>query len=319
MAHDKRLTIRAFDPGCDYPDLVRVVNAAYPAFRFTAVNARSCDQREPAFCLRARWVAEVGGRLVGAGGYEQRSDMYAEGRYEIRLYVSPERQGEGIGNALYEIVLDALSELSPREYRSFCQEVELRAMRFFAARGFVEKMRDNQAALDLTRFDPRAWPSSLPEGVTLRNYGWLRARPDFVERLCDLHNEILAEVPPLGVRSPLRPDDFARRFLESADICLEGSCAALAPDGALVGVSELRAAPDGTTTAILVGLTGVRREWRGKGVARALKLAAIGWATAGGYTEMRTVNALASVSIMTLNASLGFVTGSGRVHLARAV
>ena len=172
--------------------------------------------------------------------------------------------------------------------------------------------------LDQTAFDPSAWQTPLPDGVTIQSYAHLQqVRPDFARSLCELHNAIMADVPPIGVRSPLPLEEFARRFLDSADKRLGGSFAAVASDGALVGVSELRAAPDGSTDTLWVGLTGVRRDWRGKGVALALKLAAIRWAHEGGCKIIRTGNALDNVPILTLNERLGFVREPWRVHLSR--
>ena len=138
------MRLRPFDSETDYPTVTSVVNAAYPAYPFTPESLRHRDEREPEHCLRARWVVEVGGEVVGVGGYEQRSDMYAPGRFELRLYVAPERQGEGIGRVLYETVLGALDKLVPTELRTFCQETEPRALRFFSERGFSETMRDGQ-------------------------------------------------------------------------------------------------------------------------------------------------------------------------------
>lgn len=311
------MTLRSFDLATDYSAVTSVVNAAYPAYPFTPESLRHRDEREPEHCLRARWVAEVGGETVGVGGYEQRSDMYAPGRFELRLYVTPERQCEGIGRALYATVLSALEKLSPTELRTFCQETEPRALRFFAERGFSETMRDGQAYLDLSAFDSESWPTDLPEGVTIASYEALQNRPGFVEELCALHNAIMADVPPLGVRSPVSADDFARRFLDPHDKRLDGSFAAVGPGGSLIGVSELRNAQDGARKTLWIGLTGVRRDGRGKGVALALKLAAMRWARARGYESLRTGNASDNVPILTLNERLGFVREPWRVQLAR--
>ena len=127
----------------------------------------------------------------------------------------------------------------------------------------------------------------------------------------------MADVPPLGVRSPVSMEDFAQRFLDPHDKRLDGSFATVGPGGALIGVSELRNAQDGSCETLWIGLTGVRRDWRGKGVALALKLAAMRWARAHGYESLRTGNASDNVPILTLNDRLGFVREPWRVHLAR--
>ncbi|MGQ9699523.1 MAG: GNAT family N-acetyltransferase [Candidatus Bipolaricaulaceae bacterium] len=55
------------------------------------------------------------------------------------------------------------------------------------------------------------------------------------------------------------------------------------------------------------GLTGVRREHGGKGVAMALKLQVIRYAREKGYTRIKTWNATTNLPIVVLNEKLGFV------------
>ena len=62
-------------------------------------------------------------------------------------------------------------------------------------------------------------------------------------------------------------------------------------------------------------ISGVKRAWRGRGVARALKTAQIRWAIANGFTELRTRNEEQNEPIRHLNASLGYRPGIGRVYL----
>ena len=51
-------------------------------------------------------------------------------------------------------------------------------------------------------------------------------------------------------------------------------------------------------------LTGVKRAWRGRGVARALKATQIAWAKANGYEELRTRNEERNAPIRRLNAGV---------------
>jgi GNAT superfamily N-acetyltransferase len=63
-------------------------------------------------------------------------------------------------------------------------------------------------------------------------------------------------------------------------------------------------------------MTAVRRAWRGRGIAGALKAAEISWALASGYTELRTSNEERNAPINCLNARLGYRPGIARIHLA---
>jgi RimJ/RimL family protein N-acetyltransferase len=53
-------------------------------------------------------------------------------------------------------------------------------------------------------------------------------------------------------------------------------------------------------------MTAVVRAWRGRGLALALKHAAIGWAIANGLTELVTGNDVDNAPMRAINAKLGY-------------
>src|SRR5262249_33397376 len=68
-------------------------------------------------------------------------------------------------------------------------------------------------------------------------------------------------------------------------------------------------------TAAGHAMTAVKRAWRGRGIARALKATAITWALPNGYTELHTSTGERNAPIKGLNARLGYRPGIGRIHL----
>ena len=62
-------------------------------------------------------------------------------------------------------------------------------------------------------------------------------------------------------------------------------------------------------------LTGVKRAWRGRGVARALKATQITWAKANAYEEVRTRNDERNAPIRHLNREFGYRPTVGRIYL----
>ena len=62
-------------------------------------------------------------------------------------------------------------------------------------------------------------------------------------------------------------------------------------------------------------ITGVRRAWRGRGVARALKAAEIAWAKRNGYERLETMNEERNEPIRRLNERFGYTVAPGRVYL----
>ncbi len=71
----------------------------------------------------------------------------------------------------------------------------------------------------------------------------------------------------------------------------------------VVGLASLDLRDDGL--AVHVG-TGVKRAWRGRGVATALKATQIAWAKDAGYSRLETSNDTRNEPILRLNESFGY-------------
>ena len=62
-------------------------------------------------------------------------------------------------------------------------------------------------------------------------------------------------------------------------------------------------------------MTGVKRAWRGRGIASALKRAQIAWALANGIEVLETTNEVRNAPMRRVNEKLGFTPAPGRIHL----
>ena len=76
--------------------------------------------------------------------------------------------------------------------------------------------------------------------------------------------------------------------------------------GPYVGYTTLMRNPGGFH---VIGMTGVRREVRGRGVAKALKVAAMRALREAGGGEIRTFNDRPNAAMLGMNEALGFVRG----------
>jgi mycothiol synthase len=75
-------------------------------------------------------------------------------------------------------------------------------------------------------------------------------------------------------------------------------------DAEVVAYASLYALSDGVAEH---GLTAVRRAWRGRGIATALKRLQIAWAKRAGYTELHTTNDEANEAMRGINERLGYL------------
>jgi mycothiol synthase len=66
-------------------------------------------------------------------------------------------------------------------------------------------------------------------------------------------------------------------------------------------------------TVAMHDITGVRRAWRGRGIARALKAAEIAWAKEHGYERLETQNEERNEPIRRLNERYGYVAEPGSI------
>ena len=71
--------------------------------------------------------------------------------------------------------------------------------------------------------------------------------------------------------------------------------------------------PDGNSA--WHGMTAVKRAWRGRGVATALKSAQIAWAQTSGIERLTATNELRNDPMRRVNERLGYRPAPGRVQL----
>ena len=106
--------------------------------------------------------------------------------------------------------------------------------------------------------------------------------------------------------TPVAFDLWRKEVLESPAATPDAYYIAVSPEGRYLGVSNLwRSLED--PTFIWQGLTGVRREARGKGIAMALKLATVEYARTHGIGEIKTWNDQRNQPMLRINEAMGFV------------
>src|SRR5207249_170059 len=125
----------------DYPAVVAVSNAVYVDYPGTIEEKRFHDEHRDPKCRFQRWVAEDNGEVVAHAEYRQAEWSYHPHRFFVSVAVRPDRQGRGIGTALYDHVVAALEPLEPQRLRANAREDMERGVRFLQERGFQEDLR----------------------------------------------------------------------------------------------------------------------------------------------------------------------------------
>jgi GNAT superfamily N-acetyltransferase len=305
------ITLRPFTGSdADYAAMVDVVNSVYPDYPETVAEVKFGDANQPAHIKKVRWMAERDGAVLGYANYHQFESMYHPRRFGISAVVPPQYRQQGIGAALYDTVLAALAEHDPLSVRARYRSDSVESERFLAARGFVEDMRDWESRLNVSSFDPTPFLAQAERatinGIRIVALAELIARdPQHPARLYDLDMTLSADVPSPEPFTPISREQFAKWVFANPNLLPEGYFVAL--DGNhYVGSSALWKSQS-TPQELYTGLTGVRREYRRKGIALALKLHAIDFARSYGTTVIKTWNESNNRGMLSINEALGFV------------
>jgi len=214
--------------------------------------------------------------------------------------VLPEHRGRGVGTQIYERLSAHASQLGRESLWGRVREDDAGSREFLGNRGFREAGREYEVVLDTALAETEGGP---PDGIELVS---LAERPDLEPAVHEVDCEVAADVPrPEG--DDFEPQSFARwreQYLEGPGAVPDTMLAALS-GGEVVGYTGLRRR--GASSPIAENmLTAVRREWRRRGIATALKREQIARARAVGIEQIFTTNDETNAGMRGVNARLGY-------------
>ncbi len=300
------VTIRDFTPD-DYQAVSELQNAVYPDYPSVPQDWIEADESRAEHCKHHRWMVEAGGQVVAVGQYDQHAWTYHPQHFALMVRVHPDYQGRGIGTALYEHIMAALAPFEPLQLQAMARADHPHGLRFLEQRGFKEHVREQRSAIVPAEFDPAPFMGIedrlAAEGLTLKSYLELANDPDRDRKAYELDMAATPDVPGLDDFTPPSFEQYKKDVLDRPlllkDVCLF----AVTSDGEYVGITSLWA--DRASDMLYTGFTAVRRDYRRKGIATALKVRALTWAKANGITRINTDNADTN-PMLQLNYRLGF-------------
>ncbi len=296
----------------DIPAIVDLHNAAFPYDPIVAQNLHDMHIfREPK-CLHAAWVAEIDGQIVGNCAYDQHIQQYHPRRFQVHVKVHPDYRHQGIGTTLYDYLLTALEPMNPANLRTDVNGREPEAVRFLEKRGYGVYFREIRSRIDVQNFDASHYAALQAklrnEGIIIKTLRELLAETDDETRI---YREIYDLDWELTRDEPGSEDDTRSTFESHVDICKSDYCLAdgwffAMQDGVMIGTSSLWANL-ANPTELHVGFTGVKRAYRGRGIATAMKVHTLQFSKARGVAFIDTGNEESNVPMLTVNRKLGFV------------
>jgi len=235
------------------------------------------------------------------------------GRFAVSVLVHPRVRDRGLGHLLYSRVLGFVREHAATQLTTTVRADDQASLRFAEARGFAIDRHECEPRLDLANWQPDA--SSDPvaaleaQGVRFLAYADEPREAELYELVQRNARDIPGHDPDAG---PLPLDTWRQRWLEDPDSPPEGLILAVADDR-LVGVTFMGRYNE--AGELKTWHTSVAREFRGRGIAVALKHLAIREAIRRGAPALWTSNDSRNVAMLRVNAKLGFEDTPGVYYL----
>jgi GNAT superfamily N-acetyltransferase len=232
--------------------------------------------------------------------------------FRLIVAVRPDFQRRGIGSELERRQRTYAIEHGGSELTAMIREDDHGSRVFLDRLGYREAYQRFEMELDVTRFDWSRFPEwrRRLDGLRLRSFAELGLTDEMMRRMYDLSMLLAKDVP--------HPDGPPRFSFEEFKMYF--GAPGFRPDGLLlltdgdewVGTSGVFT-PEGRPGYTY--FTGVRREYRGRGLATALKLATIEFAQRNGIGAMRTNNDTANYAMVAVNEKLGYRRLPARVAM----
>lgn len=288
----------------DLATVARIVSTATPDNPITVDEMRWSDEHFPG---GRRFIALIDGVAVGAGGAGR---MYVyppefEGLWG-NLSVLPEHRRRGVGTALLQAISGVARDAGKTMLVGRTSDAYPDAIEFLEHRGFRESERMKVVRLDLANVDLASLQSSgagIPVGIRITS---LAEEPELVRGVYAVALEALPDIPGEGPPIPGTFEEFRVR-----DVDRPG----MPPGGFIVGVEEAGGRVVGYASLMVVPgapmvawhhMTGVARDWRGRGLAAPLKAATIRWAKGAGLEALEGANDIANAPMRAVNRRLGY-------------
>lgn len=242
------------------------------------------------------------------------------GRYWLTLVTAPECRRQGVGSALMDVQENWARSAGVSAIISGFPDDATAAYAFAMERGFVVDRHGLESRLDLP-CHVEAGLSGVVERVEQSGIQFIRFADDpgegALHKLYALYKETDLDSPGYVGTDPAEypPFDAWYEDLFGEALTIPEGVIIAVDRGQFVGVTILQKQGDGG--ALYTEYTGVRRAYRGRQIALALKLLSIRFAHQSGAPYMLTKNDSSNTAMLAVNRKLGYRKISGRFELSK--
>ncbi len=242
-------------------------------------------------------LAELNGAVAGSG-FVGKSNL--TGQAAVAPRVLPACRRQGVGSEILRVLAQDATAMG--FLIAGANAVDAGSARFAERHGFREVDREVEQVRAIgDEPEPQAPPGVTILPVSARPELWLAAYGVVGAQAF----QDMATVAVLDVTA----DEWQRDWITDPNAMFVAVA-----DGEVIGCAGLMPDPDEPRRAEHA-LTAVRRDWRRRGVAAALKRTSLAWAAANGFSEVYTWTQRGNDDMRALNTHLGFRTRSESIRM----
>lgn len=263
-----------------------------------------------ALCHRVIALGQEGAAVGFAEAY--RYPNTAAGKFYVHVAVVPAARGQGVGTALLHEMEGYAADQRGNRFVGEVLDTDHAALAFVQKRGYVVGSHGFDSTLDLSAFDVSRFAGVI-DGIA---FFTLADRQDdaTMRALYELYGRTMVDIPGYEATSFMAYATW-QKFLLAGEGCRPDWVFIAADGDRLVGVTTMVVSGDHVYT----NHTLVDREYRGRGIALALKLKTVAAAMQHGAPYMRTGNDSENQAILAVNRKLGYKPLAGDYTVTKRV
>lgn len=312
------MNIRPASVDTDLPGIIQVLNACDPDHPTSVDSLRSNFLDATPGRIQQRLVAVDENDAVTGCSVAVHVVEAPALHFYVWLGVAPAFRRQGLGSALWGLVLEFLQAQGATRLGSDVLDTDPLGLGFAERRGFKIDRQHFYSVLDLAKFDEAPYLPGIAlletQGIRFCSLADFPDTPGTRRKFYEINLSVVMDIPGEDWNFENYPGFFEKRILGSPRFRREGQL--LAVDGdTFVGFAAVSLFPE--SRSAYNATTGVIRSYRGRRIALALKVLSARYARGHGASTLRTDNDSLNAPILAINRKMGYQRQPGIYQLVR--
>jgi mycothiol synthase len=304
----------------DDPQIIAIRNEANPHFPPSSLEEYrySADPSNSPPGFSERHVAERDDRILGLYVLNEITFFRRPFTFGANIGVAKGERGKGIGTALYNHMLERAKQNGATRLYGHVSEDSPDSLTFFETRGFSRTGRaDRMSRLKVNEANLDGYDGVLETvaagGIDIKTLSEIGLDKEPLLRKIHKMTSVSARDIPSSEEFGEFPFEIWMKWQNAPGNSPDQNWVALDADTP-AGIATVSRRGD---DAAFNNYTGVAREYRGRSIARALKLTTIEWARANGVNVIFTGNDVDNQRMLSINIPLGYKAVPSQVEIVK--